>query len=104
MCEVEGGSVVNCDLRIHYIATNFDTHDSILTANLVVKFKRKILKPGGARSNSPFFDSAETPLNGNKKLFPSANFDGKHIIRTSVTRSMTLEKNQYQFSHSRGGR
>jgi hypothetical protein len=104
MREVERGSVVNCDLTIKSIITKFGRHDSGHIAIVVMKFKRKILKPGGARSNSPFFDSAETPLNGNKKLFPSVNFDGKHIIRTSVVRSITLTKNQYQSSHSGGGR
>ena len=104
MREVERGSVVNCDLTLKYIVTTFSRHVPGPIAILVIKFKRKILKPGVAGSNSPFFDSAETPLNGNKKLFPSVNFDGKHIIRTSVVLSITLAKNQNQSFHSGGGR
>ena len=70
MREVERGSFVNCDLKIKNIHSKFGKHDSVATPILAINFERKIFKPGGARSNSPFFDSAETHLNRKKSMFP----------------------------------
>jgi hypothetical protein len=61
----------------------FGTHDPGPIAIL-----QKKLKPGGGRSSSPFFDLAETHLNCKKSMFPWANFDETHIIRTSVGHSI----------------
>jgi hypothetical protein len=102
MREVERGSFVNCDLTIESIVSKFGTHDQGPILILVIKFEQKKLKPGGARSSSPFFDSAETLLNCKKSMFPWANFDETHIIRTSVGHSITLAKNQS--THSGGGK
>ena len=67
MREVERGSFVNCDLTIESIVSKFGTHDQGPILILVIKFEQKKLKPGGARSSSPFFDSAETHLNCKKR-------------------------------------
>jgi hypothetical protein len=60
MREVERGSFVNRDLTIESIVSKFGTHDPGPIAILVIKFKQNKLKPRGARSSSPFLDSAET--------------------------------------------